>query len=101
MSLKINQNKVHSFLKDLNGAEQTYLNHIVNISASMRDVVRKYNLSPERFCKEMAINKRQFNAYMSGQRRYDLKDIAKLTALTYTLITENLSDHDVVKIGKG
>ena len=100
MKLTINQNKIHSFLKDLNGAEQTYLNHIVNISQSMRDIVRKYTLSPERFCKEMGIEKKQFSAYMSGQRRYDLKDVAKLTALTYTLITENLSDHDPVRIGK-
>lgn len=98
MILKIKTANIHSFLKGLNDAEQNYLIHIVNVASSIRDIIRTYKLSKERFCEELGINKRQYNDYIAGSRNYDLMDMAKLNTLSAKMIKENASKHDPVKV---
>lgn len=95
--LKINESKIRSFLNQLTDAETIYITHVVELASGMREVVRRYKLTKERFCEEMAINKSQYTKYMKGTS-YSLKDVAKLNALTCRLICENAEKQVPVKI---
>lgn len=98
----INTTKIASFLKTINKTELGYMNHIVNIACSMNDVIRKYNVTKERFCSDMGIKTSQYNDYIRGSRNYDLKDMAKFNSLTEALIIESTKakKNDPIKFPK-
>jgi len=89
VDISISIGKINTFLNSINEAEFIYLEKCIEMASSMRNIIKVYNLTDERFCNEMAIDKKSLNSYLSGSRNYDLKDIAKLNALAVKLYMEN------------
>lgn len=98
-NFKINSPKITIFLNQLTEAETIYITHIVEIASQMRYIVQKYELTKERFCEEMGIKKNKYQKYMKGTA-YDLKDMAKLNALSSKLIIENAEKLELIKVAK-
>ncbi|HMZ95353.1 MAG TPA: hypothetical protein PLD56_12605 [Chitinophagales bacterium] len=98
INFSINSNKINSFLNSINDAEFIYLEKCVSLAYSIKNIIKEYDLTNERFCTEMGINKKQLKNYISGGRNYDLKDIAKLNALAYKLYMENAEKNAELRV---
>ena len=101
--IDINVTNINKFLNGLTDAEFIYMHKTLGIAISMRNIISDYNITKERFCEEIGIDKKQFSTYMKGSRNYDLKDIAKLNALAVKLYMEhaekNAEESTPVKVG--
>ena len=85
-------------MNSINDAEFIYLEKCVSLAYSIKNIIKEYDLTNERFCTEMGINKKQLKNYISGGRNYDLKDIAKLNALAYKLYMENAEKNAELRV---
>ena len=87
--IDINVTNINKFLNGLTEAEFIYVHKTIGMAVSMRSIITDYNITKERFCEEMKIDKKQLSTYMKGSRNYDLRDIARLNALAVKLYLEH------------
>lgn len=91
-SIDINTKKVGSFLKGLNEAERIYLGHTFNLSNSIKQLIKKFELTKKDVCTHYEIKPNRYNDFISGNWNYDLRIMAKTNALFIELETEALEE---------
>lgn len=84
----MNIKPILDLLKKLSSEERIFLKNVFDISCTIRQTIREFDIDEVEFCREMGISTRKYNDYFSGGYNYSLMEIAKLEALRFKKIME-------------
>ena len=98
--MDINTKKIHQFLKTINEVEYNYLKYAIDISYSIRGLIRSFNLTKEFVCNNFQIPIRKYNDFINGSYEYSMNDMSTLDFLWKELEKEAIDKNDVIKISK-
>ena len=88
--MKINTKKIQKFLMELSDVDAIYLNTVLNYVKELNDLIKKHDLSKERFCELFNIKESEFINFTKGNYDYSLVDMATINAVWMKLESERL-----------
>lgn len=91
--------RVRQFLKDLTPVQFRYLELTMQMASSMQDLVKRFKLSKEDFCKMFEIKPAKYNDYIKGNYNYSVHDMAMLNANYIKLESERVQKAEIVQVG--
>ena len=99
--IKLNGKKVRTFLGELNDAEFRYLELTVQVASSIQGLIKRHNLTKERFCELFKIKAKAYDKYTKGNFNYSVHDMAMLNSVYQQLEIERAKEIDIIKVGEG
>jgi transcriptional regulator with XRE-family HTH domain len=96
--MKENFKKIGRFLKGLEPVEYRYLESIMQVVSGLQSLIKKHELSQERFCELFGIKANKYEDYIKGNYNYNVSDMAKLNAIYIQLETEKIKQIDLIQV---
>lgn len=79
--MKVNEKKIHTFLKSLNEAESIYAKHCIDFGISLWRLKIRHELSDKAIAAHFSISERKVKSYLKGACNFGVHDLAKLETL--------------------
>ena len=98
--MEIDTEKIGSFLKSLDGAEYTYLQHCMEMRSGISSLIKRHNLSKEDVCERFKIEPEIYEDYVKGNYNYSIMDMARLNAVFMALEVKKLEENVPVKVNQ-
>lgn len=98
MSKKDDFKKVGAFLKGLTPTEYRYMELTMQMVSGFRDLISRFELSKEDFCKKFEISVSKYDDYVKGNYNYSVEDMIKLQFVFADLEAERLRSRDMIKV---
>jgi hypothetical protein len=99
MAKDYNTKKVRMFLKNLTPIEFRYMELTVQLVSSMQNLIKRFNLDKDEFCKLFSIKPYQYNDYTKGNWNYAIDDMATLNYVYQKLEKQRIDEDDLIKVG--
>ena len=97
---KLNDKKVRNFLSEINEVEFRYLELTLQLASSIQNLIKRHNISKEKFCELFKINAKVYDKYTKGNFKYSLHDMAVLNSVYQKLEAELAMKLDIIKVGE-
>ncbi len=92
--------EVRTFLNGLSEQHYRYLEIQLVMATDARNVIERFNLTPEQFCEFLEIKTTQYKSYINGGFNYDIKKMVLLKVAYQKLLTEqNLKEIEKNTVG--
>lgn len=92
--------EVRTFLNGLSEPHYRYLEIQLAMATDARNVIERFNLTPEQFCEFLEIKTTEYKSYINGGFNYDIKKMALLKVAYQKLLTEqNLKEIEKNTVG--
>lgn len=98
--MEIDTEKIGAFLKSMDGAEYTYLQHCMEMRSGISSLIKRHNLSKEDVCERFKIEPEIYDDYIKGNYNYSIMDMARLNATFMALEVKKLEDNVPVKVNQ-
>ena len=98
---KLDGKKVMNFLGGLNEVEFRYLELTVQMVSGIQNLIKRHNLTKERFCELFNIKAKAYDKYTKGNFNYSVHDMAVLNSVYQQLEIERVKETDIIKVGEG
>lgn len=98
--MEIDTEKIGAFLKSMDGAEYTYLQHCMEMRSGICSLIKRHNLSKEDVCERFKIEPEIYDDYIKGNYNYSIMDMARLNATFMALEVKKLEDNVPVKVSQ-
>lgn len=96
--IDVDEIKIHSFMKTLDKANYIYMQHLMSIRDVLESIIEKYSLTKEDICRELEISPKKYNDYITGAVNYNMRDLAKINALSTKMKIMNLAENEPIQI---
>ncbi len=96
--IKIDVKRIGKVLKSINTAERIYLEHCIDISNALKELIKKYNLTKEFVCQRFKVTPKRYTDFIIGNYEYSLMDMARLNEAVMELETERIHEKLPVKV---
>jgi hypothetical protein len=93
-----NYKKVRMFLKELTPTEYRYMELTMQLVSGFNNMIERFKLSKEDFCKKMEVKPARYNDYVKGNYNYTIDDMVKLQFVYADLEHERLRAKDIIKV---
>lgn len=93
-----NEKKVYSFLREINDYERGLLEHLVDFSQQVRNIIKKYNISKKEFCEKVQIHPRRYKDFVCGAYNYDVKSMVLVEHLWREKVKEEADKAQIFKV---
>jgi hypothetical protein len=90
--------KVGKFLKELTPTEYRYMELTMQMVSGFNDLIKRFKLSKEDFCKKMEIKPARYEDYVKGNYNYSIHDMVQLQMVYADLEAERLRARDIIKV---
>lgn len=98
--MEIDTEKIGAFLKSMDGAEYTYLQHCMEMRNGISSLIKRHNLSKEDVCERFKIELEIYDDYVKGNYNYSIMDMARLNATFMELEAKKLEENVPVKVNQ-
>lgn len=96
--MKIQTNKICNFLGTLNDADRRFLELTFDTSNSVRRLYHASKFTSEEMSNKLEIKLEELEDFLSGNRNYDMKDLASINALWFEIENNKLIGKEPIKV---
>lgn len=86
------------FLREINDYERGLLEHLVDFSQQVRNIIKKYNISKKEFCEKVQIHPRRYKDFVCGAYNYDVKSMVLVEHLWREKVKEEADKAQIFKV---
>lgn len=83
--VKINMSKINSIIRNLEGAESIYLNHVLSTSSSIQQLIKKHKIPKKIFCEKLGIKPAKYKDFVIGAFNYSVEHLVKIAHLQHEI----------------
>lgn len=90
--------KIKVFMRGLTEFEFHYLKQTVNVVSTIRNIIKKFGITPKEFCLAINIPLSRYKDYTSGNYEYTLLDISKVEVLWQEKEKELVGKNEIISV---